>query len=854
MADLHTLSGITLPVLFLKAIVHRQITVPTFIRRDGAVVPTHTRMVMVSTDHDDARVLSGQGSHSQRQAHAELSRNPAFHQLPHDDQVAVLLAHATDQQVAASRSAALSGWKQRANAGQNPTRSQWEAFYALSLNRKMALMDAVTAAVGNTDHLTEPGLPASQATLAHVAAVDTAIAVPAPAVTPDIRPSTLVFRGVLYRRSGNEWEISQDGESWGAVRYAPAVAALNRGDDPNSTDARVRPPAERGAALVAAIAVPSRLVGAVASAPAAASGGSPAARTAAMAAVQVPTFPDTSESNRGTTRRAGQLQAFARSGDYDAVANFPTSRTRSNYAALDDYRLALLAAAQNLTAPQASAAMRHPVPRPPDITGANMQNTALLAAKRKCAMLYAASRDADPVPALLAVTTSRGNRYLNAADDYKRELLAHFGHNVAGDAVPGASPENGVTGSSPTPTVRATTPTVARPAAAPDRPAAAAPVPDSQNPAIAANPLGLSEAMLGFVPRPNVPMSVRTNDGNFRHADPRVVALNRRYLAQSTALQSQAREYQSGTWRPPVPRTPAEIESERVATAAIQAAEMAAIRAAAAQVEARMGSVEEIFKPRSVVGANIRPIAPLDESTKASLQTFFRMPSDQAVELMKGMVADYDTPGKFSMRVTSNSGEGAQVHFSKDDGTEITRKFSRSSTGIKVYHAYFKAGRTGNGSGKHLFRCSMGAYKVMGVTEVSVTANIDVGGYAWARFGYKPKDWASLRTELSGRLLSLTRGMLAIQVTTNRPDGTQGRVHRQIGALTPAQASKVQAVLNMNSDTALWALADMRVGERQVGKELLLGTCWGGVMKLSDAAVMKRFTKYVKPEDGGRNA
>jgi hypothetical protein len=45
-------------------------------------------------------------------------------------------------------------------------------------------------------------------------------------------------------------------------------------------------------------------------------------------------------------------------------------------------------------------------------------------------------------------------------------------------------------------------------------------------------------------------------------------------------------------------------------------------------------------------------------------------------------------------------------------------------------------------------------YKQLGIEKVKVTANIDVGGYAWAKYGYIPTQdaWNSLRTKLESKL------------------------------------------------------------------------------------------------------
>lgn len=1175
-----TLAALPGPLLFLKALSRRRVFVPTFTKRDGTVIQGHYADVMVANDHNDERVLSGNGSHSQRQAHAKLIQKPEFHALPREHKVNLILHHATRIQEKASHASAISQWRAAALNGRNPSAAQWRAFYAASLERKTELLAEVER-TGNTSHLNAPPMPAREAAAAHATAAAIENVAPTAPTHPVPRPAeTLATVGltaqtveagghavladdsgrprVFYhggpaalgggrlregtffsvdragaaeyaaqhdggvvheanlsllkpaspadivaaaravgvdfsgvdamdprRPEDNAWSLVTESQvrdaprviaklkEWGfdgaafnndfsasgnshvksvmvfsadqivspapartenASRVASAIqrralerlaslpeshgevgvsrifpssrevgptnapaanqwveqdvdlsalhpmqdevdrstvqqyiggggrtpdapikvirdeagrllvmdghhrasAAILEGkssiralvatmtgvgedDDGMPTALYATPsPAQPAAAAAADAGGPregdTKTVGGVtyvlrdgrwhrqspeAPAPAAAPSASSADRAqaaAAMGAVPAPIFHATSASNVGCTRRVAALKALALAGDVDGITNFATSRTRANYARVADYRDALLAAAQNLTPQQAQAAVSAPIPAAPTLTGANMQNTALLAAQRKVNMLRDAANAADPVAAIQAISTSRGNRYLNAADDYKRALLAHFGVNVAGDAVPGVTAETGVAPARRAPrvvAVRETTAAAPSPevltfadrryrrggttgwefdagrhgwspildrsaharldrgedpipgggsradvnAGAGRAPAAPAPVPDSQNPAIAANPRGLSEEVLGFVPRPNVPLSVRTNQAGVQWPDPRMAELNRRYLAQSTTLQQRAREYQAGTY---VPRTPEEAAAERAREAARARAEQEAIRRAAAELEARIGSVDELFRPRSPVGSNIT--ATSVEGDDAAYRRFFGVSKEQAKGLFSAMVADYGGGVTFSMSA-SVSQSGAEVRFRGSDGTSITRQFSKSADGISVYHAYFSAGTTGGGSGKHLFRTSMGVYKALGVTEVGVTANIDVGGYAWARFGYLPRSWGALKRTIRSNLDALQSGQRTVS--------TRGQESRRSAPLAPEHARKIEQMLENTSAETLWAIADMKIGERSVGKELLLGTSWGGVMKLSHAPTMLRFAKYVKPGTEG---
>lgn len=761
------LAGLNAPVLFLKATVRKQVYIAQYTRSDGTVVPGHHTFVHVSTDHDPHRVLSGQGSHSQRQAHARLQQEPWFHDLEKDHRVNVLLEMATELQTRASMSAAVSGWKSTALAGRNPSASQWAAFHRLAPDRQSALMDEVTTAVGNSNHLQYPSVNTQEgaaATSAVAAPVTPVVAIPATAPTPaPLAPGPVVMASI----------------------------------DP----------------------VPQHLL--------------PAHVHAAMMAIPVPVFPDTSETNRSTTRRSAQLRAFAERGDIDSIVNFAVSRTRPNFSRVANYRDALLSAAQAPTAAQASAAVSTPIPEMPDIRGANMENTALLAARRKVAILYDAANTTtgDPIARILAVPTSRGNNYLNAVDDYKTRLLLHFGVDRSGNTIAGATAESGTstaqtTSRSPAVVSASVRTAPARRSLASSTPAALS-VPPSQNPRIAANPLGLSEEVLGFVPRPNIPLTTHVghslSDPNFRWPSPEMRALAIRYMAQSTALQSRAKDYQAGRWIPETPEV--RIARERAAQEAAavrRAQEMQEIRVSARKFEDRLASMEDFFKPVATVGANLNaPIKILGEEKQSMVRRILGVHHETAERLFSEMICDYGGGVKFTATVIKSNDNELDVQYRGSDGTQITRRFSRVNGKLQVYHAFFEAGSTGEGSGKKFFRTSMGVYKNLGVSNVKVYANISVGGYAWARYGYLPNN--------VGEIAALIRH----------------GIRRFSSSLTDKQKNTLLRLSESTDPRMLWKLSDMQFGDRKIGKEILLGNSWHGNMRLDDEHAMSRFRAYV---------
>jgi len=70
--------------------------------------------------------------------------------------------------------------------------------------------------------------------------------------------------------------------------------------------------------------------------------------------------------------------------------------------------------------------------------------------------------------------------------------------------------------------------------------------------------------------------------------------------------------------------------------------------------------------------------------------------------------------------------------------------------------AYFKLDKSATKSdiGKKMLAGNVETYKRLGIESVGVMANIDVGGYAWAKYGYVPTQsaWNSLRATLERKL------------------------------------------------------------------------------------------------------
>jgi hypothetical protein len=191
-----------------------------------------------------------------------------------------------------------------------------------------------------------------------------------------------------------------------------------------------------------------------------------------------------------------------------------------------------------------------------------------------------------------------------------------------------------------------------------------------------------------------------------------------------------------------------------------------------------------------------------------------------------------------------------------------TRSFFRDGNGdLVTSHDMFTIRGEGQGSGigKQVVKAQFDEYEKLGVKRVGVHANIDVGGYAWARFGLTPsqKGWDSLRKSLKRRTEVSVYEPIAKPKDDEERD-YNAQVARVLGLMdelgegpvkmTSRERRAVRKILNDPDPRAIWKVADARIGGRNIGKELLMNTHWNGEIRLDDPDAMQRFNHYT-----GRN-
>lgn len=197
------------------------------------------------------------------------------------------------------------------------------------------------------------------------------------------------------------------------------------------------------------------------------------------------------------------------------------------------------------------------------------------------------------------------------------------------------------------------------------------------------------------------------------------------------------------------------------------------------------------------------------------------------------------------------AGQGTSIqwvpHRGFDISTEITNKEGRTIGSMTrdfdprnktAHHAYFRlnTGERENGVTPTILKNQIEVYKKLGIERVMLNANIDVGSYAWAKYGWTPTagGWASLAGDIKFQLAN----------------------HRW--TVSPLVKKQVEEILNNPNPKAIWLLADLTVpvaGSNsqtvKIGKEMLLNRSWNGTLNLNDEESMQRFKSYVSARSKG---
>ena len=214
-----------------------------------------------------------------------------------------------------------------------------------------------------------------------------------------------------------------------------------------------------------------------------------------------------------------------------------------------------------------------------------------------------------------------------------------------------------------------------------------------------------------------------------------------------------------------------------------------------------------------------------DSYNKSSIRGFNLTRFDKAMDDIGDSNLIYWSVKK--VRIWDN-GNATLRYVGKSDGStspdvKIERNFCTTERGVEVNHDMFELPQKlqGNGISKELFRNMIREYGDMGVSRVNVYANMDVGGYCWAKYGFcASKDEARRLIEQS----------------------------RSEGWITPTEYDAAMSIVNGHTGEAfpMNYLANAPFGKRMLQHD---SVGWRGFLDFSDrtqSRYMKEYVNYPK--------
>lgn len=163
---------------------------------------------------------------------------------------------------------------------------------------------------------------------------------------------------------------------------------------------------------------------------------------------------------------------------------------------------------------------------------------------------------------------------------------------------------------------------------------------------------------------------------------------------------------------------------------------------------------------------------------------------------------------------------GEEIIIKREFYRKLDDTANRSKKYMTVTNAYFKlpASLQGNGISKRLFSKFHTAYKQIGVERMELYANIDVGGYCWAKYGFSCKYKTDIENIITFQEKEHKRGF----------DAASEIVKKYYSSHEDFEPFPMNLLTGYD-----WS------------KELLLNTSWDGVLYFEDTDRLAIFEKYL---------
>ena len=155
-------------------------------------------------------------------------------------------------------------------------------------------------------------------------------------------------------------------------------------------------------------------------------------------------------------------------------------------------------------------------------------------------------------------------------------------------------------------------------------------------------------------------------------------------------------------------------------------------------------------------------------------------------------------------------------------GVTVARSFYHNGKDLGVYHNMFaiKEELQGRGTSRAVLGAFLEQYENMGVKEIALQANLEVGAYAWAQYGFK-----TMKQDVD-------------YIISRAADNSV----LPKSALDDARRI-VDDFYKHHSETEMFPMKYL--SSQAYGKDLLMGESWQGQLDLTDKSALKMFKRYI---------
>lgn len=184
------------------------------------------------------------------------------------------------------------------------------------------------------------------------------------------------------------------------------------------------------------------------------------------------------------------------------------------------------------------------------------------------------------------------------------------------------------------------------------------------------------------------------------------------------------------------------------------------------------------------------------------------------------------------------------------EGT-VTRMFHPEKGVVDHSYLSLQEGSQGAGVVKKMFADSIPLYQKAGYREIEVYANLDRGGYAWGRYGFKPKDTVKYSDDAmdgyKDTMKRMDKNIEYLKMQYNSPALSESRALRQLMKAHEFNPNIAQILSHVKTpELDKLGRASKTLTERETFVSgMLKHKNWEGSLSLSDAGQMAILSEYV---------